>query len=98
MGLIFEGHILAYNPNTNKAEWVSVCSTMSDLSHAEEVSTLALCNLVLHIPDKGDKRLDWFREHRNAEGSVEASSTEVSYEERIENESTLEDDGEDADD
>ena len=77
--------------------------TTSDLSHAEEVSALVLYNLVLHIPDEGVKRLDWFGEHRDTEGGVgEAASTEVSHEEGIEDESMCEDKGEndreDADD
>ena len=102
-GLIFEGHVPAYNPNTNEAEWIPVHSTTSDLSHTEEVSGLTLCNLVPRIPDEGVKRLDWFGEHSDAEGGVEeAASTEVSWEEGMEDESMHEDegenDGEDADD
>ena len=51
-GLIFEGNVLAYDP-TNKVEWIPVCGTTSDLSWVEEVSALALCNMVLCIPDEG---------------------------------------------
>ena len=96
-------HVLAHNLNTNEAEWIPMRGTISDLSHAEEVSALTLCNLVPHIPDKGAKRLDWFGEHRDVEGGVgEAASTEVSCKEGMEDESMCEDKGEndeeDADD
>ena len=81
-GLIFEGHALMYNPSTNKAKWIPVHGTVSNLSCMEEVSPLMLCNLVPSIPDEGASRLDWFGEHRDVEGSVgEASSTEVPHEE-----------------
>ena len=94
-GLIFEGHVLTYNSNTNEAEWIPVCSTISDLLHMEEVSALVLCNRVLCIPDEGAKRLDWFPEHGDMEGGVgEASSTEVPYEEGLEDESMHEADRE----
>ena len=102
-GLIFEGHVLAYNLNTNEAEWIPMHATPSDLSRMEEVSALMLCNLVLHILDEGVQRLDQFWEHRDAEGGVgEAASTEVSCKEGMEDESMHEDKGEndraDADD
>ena len=97
--MIFEGHVLAYNPSTNEAGWIPVCSTTSDLSGVEGVSTLALCNLVLCIPDEGASRLDQFGEHRDAEGGVgEASPTEVPREEGLGEESMHEDEPEDADD
>ena len=76
-----------------------MCSTTSDLSYAEEVSALILCNLVLHIPDEGAKRLDWFQEHRDAEGGLgEASSTEVPHKQGPGEELMCEDEPEDADD
>ena len=94
-GLIFEGHVLAYNPNTNEAEWIPVHGTTSDLSCMEEVSALTLCNFILHVPDEGVKRLDEFGEHRDVEGCVgEAASTEVPLEEGMEGESMCEDEGE----
>ena len=68
-GLIFEGHVLTYNPNTNEAEWVPVCSTTSDLS-CVELSALTLCNLVPCIPEEGVKRLDQFGEHRDVDGGI----------------------------
>ena len=48
IALVFEGSILAYNPNLNEAEWVPVCSLANDLSWAEERSTVALVN---YVPD-----------------------------------------------
>ena len=91
--------VLAYNPNTNEAEWIPVHGTTSDLSCVEEVSALVLCNLVLHIPDEGASRLDWFGEHRDVEGGVgEASPTEVPCEEEPGEESMHEDELEDAND
>ena len=93
--LILEGHVLAYYPNTKEAEWIPVCGTTSDLSHVEEVSALALCNLVPHVPDEGVQRLDWFGKHRDMEGGVgEAASTEDFQEEGMEDESMHEDEGE----
>ena len=41
--LVFEGSVLAYNP-------VPVCGLTNDLTWAEERSTVALANYVLHIP------------------------------------------------
>ena len=65
----------------------------------EEVYALALCNLVPGIPDEGARRLDWFGEHRDAEGGVgEASSTEVPCEEGPGEELMHEEEPEDADD
>ena len=52
-GLIFEDNVLAYDPSTNKAEWIPVHGTTSNLSWAEEVSALMLCNTVGHVPDEG---------------------------------------------
>ena len=84
---------------TNEVEWIPVHGTTSDLSHVEEVSAPVLCNLVLHVPDEGAKRLDQSGEHRDTEGGVgEASSAEVPHEEGLEDESMQEDIGEDTDD
>ena len=52
-GLIFEGSILAYDPSTNGVEWICMHGTTSDLSKAEEMLALALCNMVLQVPDEG---------------------------------------------
>ena len=75
-----------------------MCHTTSDLSRAEEVSALALCNMVLCVLDKGAERLDKFREHRYANkrggGVGEASSVEVPLKEKVEEESMGENDGE----
>ena len=88
-----------YNPSTNEAKWILVHGTRSDLSCMEGVSALVLCNLVPCIPDEGASRLDWFGEHRDAEGGVgEASSTEVPHKEGLEEESMCEDEPEDTDD
>ena len=65
----------------------------------EEVSALALCNLVLCISDEGASRLDWFGEQKDAEGGVgEASSTSIHHEEELGEESMHEDEPEDAND
>ena len=48
--LVFEGSVLVYNPTMNEAEWVPVCGLTNDLTWAEERSTMALANYVLHIP------------------------------------------------
>ena len=98
LGMIFEGHVLVYNPSTNKAEWILVCSTTNDLSRTEEVSTLMMCNLVPHVPYEGASRLDQFGEHRDTEGGVgEASLTEVPCKEGLEEELMHKDELEDAD-
>ena len=57
-GLIFEGNVLAYDPSTNKVEWIPMHGTTGDLLWAEEVSALALCNMVPHVLDEGAERLD----------------------------------------
>ena len=94
-GLNFKGYVLAYNLNTNEAEQIPMQSTTSDLSCIEEVSALALCNLVPRVPDEGVKRLDWFGDHRDVEGGVgESASIEVSHKEGMEDESMCEDEGE----
>ena len=88
-GLIFEGSILTYDSITNRVEWVPKSSTIFDLSQEEEMSALALCNMVPHILDEGAKRLDRFGEHRDKnekDGAEEAFSTEVPHEEEVEEE------------
>ena len=88
-GLIFEGSILAYDPITNGVKWVSIHSTASDLLWAEEMLALALCNMVLCIPDKGVERLDRFgecREENEKDGAEEAIFTEAPHEEEVEEE------------
>ena len=47
-GLVLEGSMLAYNPNSNEVEWIPVRGTSSDLSQAEERSACALANLIPH--------------------------------------------------
>ena len=44
--LVFEGSILAYNPNRDEAEWVPAHSVASNLSWAEEKSAMVLVNYV----------------------------------------------------
>ena len=46
--LVFEGSVLANNPTMNEAEWIPVCGLANDLTWAEERSTVALANYVLH--------------------------------------------------
>ena len=49
---------------TNEAEWISVQGTVQDLSHTEEMSALALFNLVPCSPDDQPERLKRFEESR----------------------------------
>ena len=65
-GLIFEGTILAYDPVSNGTEWILVRGTTQDLSRAEEMSALALYNMVMHSSDTESERLNRFRESRDA--------------------------------
>ena len=96
-GLIFEGNVLTYDPSTNRAEWILVHSTASDLLWVEEMSALALCNMVLCVMDEGAERLDRFRECRdeNERGGAEgASSAGAPHKEETEVETLDEDDRE----
>ena len=96
-GLIFEGNVLTYDPSTNGAEWIPVHSTASDLSWVEEMSALALCNMVPHVPDEGAERLDRFGECRDKnerDGVKEESSAEAPHEEEAEEQTMDEDDRE----
>ena len=47
--LVFEGSILAYNPARVEAEWVPMHGLTNNLTWAEERSTMALANYVLHV-------------------------------------------------
>ena len=67
--------MLAYDPVSNKAEWMPVWGTVSDLSQVEEASDRELSNMVLHDLDEGARRLDWFGKQRSESG-MEESSTE----------------------
>ena len=44
-GLLFEGHLLTYNPTYNVVEWVHMCETVSDLSPMEDSSARELSNI-----------------------------------------------------
>ena len=99
-GLIFEGNALACDPITNGVEWIPVHGTANDLSQAEEISALVLCNMVPHIPDKGAERLDRFGEcmdENERDGVKEASSAEAPHEEEVEEQTMDEDDREEED-
>ena len=45
-GLLFEGTILAYDPSTNKAEWIPMCGSVKTLTATEQASVTDLCNMV----------------------------------------------------
>ena len=65
-GPIYEGTVLTYDPVFKGSEWITVCSTMQDLSMAEEMLVLPLCNLVPCSPDMQSERLNKFGEDRGA--------------------------------
>ena len=46
-GLIFEGHLLMYNPTYNMVEWVPICGMVSDLSPTEKSLAHKLSNITL---------------------------------------------------
>ena len=48
--LTFKGSVLMYCPTRNEVEWVLAWGLSNDLMPAEERSTIALANYVLHIP------------------------------------------------
>ena len=77
-----------------------MCGTASDLSLAEEMLALALCNMVLHIPDEGAERLDRFGEHRDKnerDGVEETSPPKAPLEKEVEEETMDEGSKEDDD-
>ena len=84
-----EGSVLAYDSITNGVEWIPMCSTGSYLLWAEEMSALALCNMVPHILDEGAERLDRFGECRDEierDGAEETSPPEAPHEKEVEEE------------
>ena len=46
-GLIFEGHLLMYDPTYNVAEWVLICGMASDLLPTKESLAHELSNIML---------------------------------------------------
>ena len=51
-GLLFKGHILAYDPTYNVTEWVPVCRTAAVLSPTEDSLAWELSNItLLEVPD-----------------------------------------------
>ena len=46
-GLIFEGHLLTYDPTYDVAEWVPIRGIVSDLSPTEDSLACKLSNLML---------------------------------------------------
>ena len=51
-GLLFEAHLLMYDPTYNVAKWVPVCGMASDLLLAEDSSAQELSNItLLDAPD-----------------------------------------------
>ena len=80
-GLIFEGSILAYDPITNRAEWVPVCSTASNLSWEEEMLALALYDMVPRVPDEGHKEEDKDADGEDADEESESHTNSKSTQE-----------------
>ena len=54
-GLVFEGSIVAYNPNRDEAEWVPTRGVVNDLSWVEERMVVALVNFVPHASQEVDR-------------------------------------------
>ena len=71
-GLKFEGSILAYDPTTNRAEWIPVWGSAGDLLLAEEASAQELSNIVLHDPSEVLQRVDRFGEQMDESSTQEA--------------------------
>ena len=74
--------MLAYDPTTNRAEWVPVWGCTSDLSLAEEASTRELSNIEPHDPVEVTQRMDCFQEQRG-EGSMQEDAAETFCEEEL---------------
>ena len=51
--LIYEGTIFAYDPTTNEAEWVPVCSSVKTLTPVEQVSVMHLSSMMQCVPTGG---------------------------------------------
>ena len=72
--LLFEGHLLTYDPTYNVTEWVLVCGTVGDLSPTEDSLAWELSNItLLEVPDD----ISWmeqFGEHRLRPAPVEIPS------------------------
>ena len=60
MGLIFEGHLLAYDPVYNIAEWVPICRMVRHLSPAEESLSQELSNITLLKEMQGTPQIGQF--------------------------------------
>ena len=76
-GLLYESTILAYDPSTNKAEWILVRGSVKTLTPAEQVSAMDLSKMVLHSPIRGGgsppvppSRLRKFAKERRGGGDV----------------------------
>ena len=46
-GLLFEGHLLTYNPKYHVTKWVPVCGMAGDLSPVKDSSAQELSNIML---------------------------------------------------
>ena len=64
--------MLAYDPTTNRVEWIPMQGSTSDLLLAEEASTQELNNIVSHDPSEVPQRIDCFGEQRDDSGMEEA--------------------------
>ena len=73
--LLFKGSMLAYDPTTNRAKWVPMWGTVSDLSLVEEASTWQLSNIVIQDPPEDAPRMDCFMEHREKHGAEAPADT-----------------------
>ena len=82
----FEGNVLAYDPTSNEAEWVSMQGLAEDLTRAEEASTRELSNMVPLDSAEEAQSLDQFRELRSESGGesgAEEHLAEAPREERM---------------
>ena len=72
--------MLAYNPNSNEAEWIPVRGTSSDLSQAEERAACVLANLIPGTVGEEKQLKSW--RHGETEGSpMDTSMDDVCKEE-----------------
>ena len=61
-GLLFEGHLLTYDPTCNVAKWDPIHRTVSDLSPTEDSSARELSNITLLDAPDDVPQMEWFRE------------------------------------
>ena len=81
--LVFEGSVLAYNPTRDEAEWVPMHSLASDLTWAEERSTMALANYVPCVSQEA-AWIARLRAHQLVSWPADSSTSEEEEEEQEE--------------